>query len=55
MDNAVECENMTELRERWFDVVVFVLGIEIFGTEKLGEDFVNERLYVLGGVLEFDS
>ena len=55
MDSDVVRKDRSELRRRRFEVVVFVLEIEVeFGElEELAEDFVNGRLYVAGEV-EFD-
>lgn len=54
MDSDVGCRS--ELQQRRFEVVVFVLGVEVvFGElEELVENFVNGGLYAVGGELEFD-
>ena len=56
MDSDVVCEDRSELQRRRFEVVVFVLEVEVeFGElEELEEDFVNGRLSAVEGELEFD-
>ena len=51
MDSDVVCEYRSELQQRRFEVVVFVLEREVeFGElVELVEDFVNGRLYAVGG------
>ena len=55
MDSDVVCEDRSELQRRRFEVVVFVLEVEVeFGELEVEEDFVNGRLSAVEGELEFD-
>ena len=59
MDSDVVCEDRSELQRRRFEVVVFVLEVEVEfeeleELEELEEDFVNGRLSAVEGELEFD-
>lgn len=56
MDNDVVCEDRSELQRRKFEVVVFLLEVEVeLGElEELVEDFVKAGLYAVGEELEFD-
>ena len=54
MDSDVVCKDRSELQPRRFELVVFVLEVESEELKELVEDFVNGRLYAVGGELEFD-